>query len=202
MNLPPSALGAALLALALPVPRGAVGAPASDSRAAAAQGTEAPSSASASRPPELQQLYGAWRLVDFESRNLDPVRREQVGYLLVADGFLSFECHIGWMDDAGRRRDATFFSGTHTYTYRREGTLDLSQLIGATLTPDGAQTMFEPVGRKREYKVRFAGDKLTLTREVDLQRFTFERLASAATELDFYGRRRSPDDAKKGGDDR
>jgi hypothetical protein len=58
------------------------------------------------------------------------------------------------------------------------------------------------VGRKREYKVRFVGAKLTLTRQQDQQTFTFERLARSETQLDFFGRRRNPDEGQKGGNER
>ncbi|MBL8862306.1 MAG: hypothetical protein JNK02_09875 [Planctomycetes bacterium] len=181
MNFLPVSLGAVLLAAAIQPQNPPAGGP-----------PQRPG-AEVSRPPAAQQLFGAWRLTAFESPYLQRERREQVGYLLVQDGFLSFECHIGWKGDGGNIDGRTFFSGTHTFKMRSDGVLELASLIGATVDPGGSTPVFEPVGRRREYKARFVGSSLELVRQQDQQKFTFERLARGATDLDFYGRRRQPD---------
>jgi len=149
---------------------------------------EAPEAAAA---PLLKDIQGAWKLVEFESKALRRDRRQEVGYLLVSGEFLSFECHLGWMDDAGRRDASTFFSGTHSFVLRADSTMEMTSLIGTTVDPQGRTPLFEQPGRKREYKVRFDGSKLVLKRELDEQTFRFERQAQDP-ELDFYGRKKKP----------
>ncbi|MCY2959271.1 MAG: hypothetical protein NTY35_03820 [Planctomycetota bacterium] len=144
------------------------------------------------KPASVEQILGAWRLTDFESPTIRREKRDEVGYLLVTDSFLSFECHMGWLDDAGRRQGSTFFSGTHEYELRADSVLVMTQLIGATVDPNGSTPVFEPTGRKRGYKVKFDGAKLVLTRESDGQTFKFERLGPSGGGLDFYGRRKAP----------
>lgn len=145
-----------------------------------------------SRPPSVEQILGAWRLVEFESPTIKKEKRQEVGYLLVTDQFLSFEFHMGWLDDSGRRAGSTFFSGTHEYEMRGDSVLALTSLIGTTVDPNGSEPVFEPTGRKREYKVKFDGARLVLMRERDGQHFKFEKLAASGGGLDFYGRRKQP----------
>lgn len=139
--------------------------------------------------PLVKDLQGAWQLVAFESKTMERERRQVVGYLLVAGDFLSFECHFGWMDGAGERNAATFFSGTHSFEVRTNGVMEMTSLIGTRVDPQTSTPLFEPPGRKREYKVSLNGPKLTLLRESDEQSFQFERLAAEAG-LDIYGRKR------------
>ena len=138
--------------------------------------------------PILKDLQGAWKLVEFTSRNVRTERRQEVGYLLVSGEFLSFECHLGWMDDGGKRDASTFFSGTHTLELRQDGVMVLTSLIGSSVDPVGLP-MFEEPGRTREYKVKFEGTKLTLVRDLDEQTFRFEKV-SLDPGLDFYGRKK------------
>ncbi len=150
----------------------------------------------ATPPPDVapiaRDLQGAWRLVEFESKVMRRERRQEVGILLVAGEFLSFECHFGWMDDAGQRDASTYFSGTHSFELRSDSVMEMTSLIGSTVDPRGGGVpVFEPSGRKREYKVKFEGTKLTLLRELDEQTFRFERLAPDPG-LDFYGRKKKP----------
>ncbi len=152
----------------------------------------------AKRSVSMDQLLGAWHLTDFESPTMRRERRQEAGYLLIAPDFLSFECHFGWNDAFGAREARVFFTGTHSYVLRADGVLELSALIGTTIDPNGSSPVFEPPGRKREYKVKLDGPKLVLSREVDPQTFTFERLASNNDQLDFYGRRKKP----SGGEDK
>jgi hypothetical protein len=152
------------------------------------------------KPLALQQLFGAWRLTDFETPVLRPDFRDEVGYLLIGDGFASFECHIGWLTDTGKYESGTYFSGTHTFTMRSDDVLELSSLIGTIVDPRSSNPIALPVGTRRQYKARIVGAKLVLVREQDQQTFTFERLASSASGLDFYGRRRKPDVPPPAGD--
>lgn len=140
----------------------------------------------------VDQILGAWRLIEFESPTIIKEKRQEVGYLLVTDQFLSFEFHMGWLNDAGRRAGSTFFSGTHEFEMRGDSVLVLTSLIGTTVDPNGSEPVFEPLGRKREYKVKFDGARLVLMRERDGQSFKFERLAASGGGLDFYGRRKQP----------
>jgi hypothetical protein len=149
---------------------------------------QAPDAASA---PLVKDLQGAWKLVEFESKVLPRTRRSEVGYLLVAGEFLSFECHFGWTDDAGQSNARTFFSGTHAFELRADGVMVMTSLIGTTVHPQDIIPLFEQPGRKREYKVSFEGTKLTLLREADEQTFRFVRHVPDQ-ELDFYGRRKKP----------
>jgi hypothetical protein len=180
MNFLPTSLTAVVLALAVPT--------------ALQTGGEkpVPPPAAPARPVAVDQMLGAWRLTNLESTNMRREKREEVGYLLIAESFLSLECHIGWMDDSGARAASTFFSGTHEYELRNDGVLVLTSLIGATVDPNASIPVFEPVGRRREYRVKFNGAKLVLTRDKDQQTFEFERIASSGGGLDFYGRRKQP----------
>jgi len=162
-------------------------------------GTPARPTAEAPRPVALQQILGAWRLTEFETPILRRERREEVGYLLIGDGFLSFECHIGWRTDGGGWESGTYFSGTHSFTMRSDDVLEMSSLIGTVIDPNGSTPMALPIGTKRQYKAKIVGTKLVLEREQDQQTFTFERLAASASGLDFYGRRRKPDAPQPGG---
>lgn len=145
------------------------------------------------RPIALQQILGAWRLTEFETPILKREKRDEVGYLLIGDGFLSFECHIGWLTDGGGYESGTYFSGTHSYTMRSDDVLEMSSLIGTAIDPNGSTPIAVPIGTRRQYKAKMVGTKLVLVREQDQQTFTFERLAASASGLDFYGRRRKPD---------
>ncbi len=146
----------------------------------------------------IKELLGAWRLTEFETLSLKRDSRHEVGVLLIAEDFLSFECHIGWLTDSGARESATFFSGTHTYKLREDGVLELTSLIGTTIDPNGSSPVFEPVGRRREYKVKFNLTRLVLERDKNPQTFTFERIASPGLNgLDFYGRRKKPENDAK-----
>lgn len=186
MNFLPTSLCALVLALILPSGmQGGAGKPTAP---------QAPKEAPKERKAALSEILGVWRLVEFEAPNLRPQKRVQVGYLLIADDFLSFECHIGWNDGDGSREATTFFTGTHEYDLRDDGVLELTQLIGTTMDPTGPTPVFDPVGRKRQYKVKSKGALLVLERQSDAQRFTFERhAASGQGGLDFYGRRKPPE---------
>jgi len=164
------------------------------------QGGETPPArpaAEPSRTPAVEEILGTWRLIRFESLTMKREKRQENGYLLINDEFLSFECHIGWLKDSGARDASTFFSGTHSYKLRSDGVLELTQLIGSTVDPTSSNPVFEPPGRKREYKLSFNTATLTLTREKDPQSFTFERMPSTGAGLDFYGRRKPPSDGEK-----
>lgn len=179
MNFLPTSLVAAVLALAIP--------------ASLQSGRETPKTpAGPARVPGADQIVGMWRLVEFDTKVLNSDRRAQAGYLMIADGFLSFECHIAWMDSSGSREASTFFSGTHEYQLGDDGVLTMTQLIGTTMNPTGQTPVFEQVGRKREYKARLDGARLVLVREQDDQTFKFEKMQSSAGGLDFYGRRKEP----------
>lgn len=196
MNFLPTSLCAVALALILPAGfQGGAARPATP---------QAPKEAPKERKAALREILGAWRLVEFDAPNLRPQKRVQVGYLLIADDFLSFECHIGWNDGDGSREATTFFTGTHEYDLRDDGVLEMSQIIGTTMDPNGPTPVFEPVGKKRQYKVKFKGALLVLERQSDAQRFTLERLAaSGGGGLDFYGRRKpleQPATPAEGGD--
>lgn len=180
MNFLPTSLAAALLLLTLP--------------SALQTGGDKPVSPPAApvRPVAVEEILGTWKLTSFETTNLKREKRQEVGYLLVGDEFLSFECHIGWMDDSGGSEASTFFSGTHSYELRNDSVLVMTSLIGTTMDPNGTTPVFEPVGRKREYKVKFNGARLVLLREKDQQSFQFERIAASGGGLDFYGRKKQP----------
>jgi hypothetical protein len=164
------------------------------------QGGEAPPDRPAATPPRIpavEEIVGTWRLTRFESQTMKRDKRHETGYLLINDEFLSFECHIGWLKDSGARDASTFFSGTHRYRLRSDGVLELTQLIGCTVDPNSSNPVFEPPGRKREYRLSFSAASLILAREKDPQSFTFEKMPSTGPGLDFYGRRRQPEDGEK-----
>lgn len=180
MNFLPTSLAAVVLALAVPVAFQSGGQ------------KPAPPPAAPARPVTVDSMLGAWRLTNLESPLMNKDKRSDVGYLLIAENFMSLECHIGWLDDSGTRVASTFFSGTHEYELRSDGVLVLTSLIGATVDPNGSNPVFEPTGRRREYRVKFNGSRLVLVRDKDQQTFEFERVAASGGGLDFYGRRKPP----------
>jgi hypothetical protein len=136
-----------------------------------------------------KQIQGLWSLQRYDSNMLRRERREEVGYLLATDQYLSFECHVGWLDDRGQREFSLFFTGTHRYQIQLDGTLVLTGLIG-TQTDPGGQPHFEPPGITREYRLEIqGGDVMTLVRRSDNARFTLQRFGTEVG-LDFYGRRK------------
>lgn len=145
-----------------------------------------------------RDLQGAWQLTELETKELRELSRGDVGYLLVAGEYLSFEAHSGWTDSTGQRTWSTFFSGTHRFEVQAAGVLRLSSLIGTQVNPDTGRPQFDLPGRPREYRAEISGSTLTLLRGEDGQRFTFTRLGGTE-KYDFFGRR-APPKADGGGD--
>lgn len=133
-----------------------------------------------------EDLQGAWRLVNYEAPTLESKDRQQVGFLLVAGSYFSFEMHLGWTTPNGTVLESTFVSGTHRFEVDENSRIVASSVIGAGLDDDG-KVAFEVPGRVRRYEATCTGNQLTLLRE-DGTKLSFERIADSRVKRDAYGR--------------
>lgn len=139
----------------------------------------------------VDDMQGAWRLVEFSTPLFDKKDRQEVGYLLVSGNYMSLEMHIGWMSPDGVFDDKSFASGTHRFEMDERSRMTSASVIGAFIA-DGRLT-FEPPGRKRSYDVVCLGNTMTFKRD-DNTKLTFERLNDSPAKRDFYGRPLKPKD--------
>ena len=136
----------------------------------------------------LADMQGAWQLTAFEDPKVPAEDRQEVGYALVVDEFMSIELHMGWTPD----RQPPFVM-LHTGTYQiflgPGHTMELTTLIG-TFT-NRLRSRAERPGVKREYDVRVSQRELTLSRS-DGYTITFQRLGLSKMRRDIYGREIRP----------
>ncbi len=153
-----------------------------------------PLSPTKSPNPVLDAMQGAWRLTKLESLTINKEGLTEVGYLLVAGDYFSFELHMGWTLPNGATANRTYQSGTHRFEVDDNYKMSTSSLIGSTSDQKG-MVLFEQPGHRREYTVDCTGDTLTLKRD-DSMTFTFERLEDKRPKRDFYGRPIKPNEKK------
>lgn len=134
----------------------------------------------------VTEMQGAWRLESFDTPGLDRERRQQIGFLLVAGKYFSFELHVSWLTNAERIAQRTSQTGTYKFEIDERMELTAFQVIGSTIDDQGV-VVWESPNRMRKYTVSCSGDKLDLTRE-DGTRFTFSRLVDSQTPRDIFGR--------------
>lgn len=132
------------------------------------------------------EMQGAWVLRNIDSPTIEKARRREIGYLLVADNYFSFELHISWNSADDRLGPRTSLSGTHKFDIDERMELTARQVIGSTIDDQGV-VVWEQPGRVRKYTVSCSGDKLRLTRE-DAAVFEFERAPESTGPRDIYGR--------------
>ncbi len=197
----PTALGALALTLALSAPAFVRSGPAPPTQSGAAGQDEPrdkapddrdlyPWSRITAKQDEalLERLQGAWQLVDLQSPQIDKARRSDVGFLIVAGHYLSFELHVGWQQAGPSRRPplGSLHAGTHRLHLGPGARLALTSLIGTMIDSRG-KTRAEPPGTQRLFNVEVLDNRLTLDR-LDGYILTFVRMAESRQERDFYGR--------------
>lgn len=132
------------------------------------------------------EMQGAWVLKSIESPTIQKERRREIGYLLVADNYFSFELHISWNAADDHQGPITSLSGTHAFEIDERMDMTARQVIGSTIDDQGV-VVWEQPGRVRQYAVSCLGNTLRLTRE-DSAVFEFERAAGTTGPRDIYGR--------------
>jgi len=130
----------------------------------------------------LRGMQGGWQLVDFRSPQLVDAGRQEVGYMLVSDEFLSIEIHMAYFDPAMQEGDSYIQTGTYRLNFNSQEELTAMLLIGTRKSEEGYVIPTFP-GGVTTYDVLFDKGSLVLTLE-DSTRLTFERLGTGAlTEL-------------------
>jgi len=146
----------------------------------------------------LTEMQGSWRLKRVDSPLIDPIRRQEVGYMLVSGGHFSFEMHMSWISPDTRITKRTSLSGTHSFELDELLHMTARLVIGSTVD-DAGMVAWEQPGKLRKYDVACATDVLRLTRE-DGTLFEFERMLDSKTPRDIFGRPlklKAPNDPKK-----
>jgi hypothetical protein len=134
----------------------------------------------------LAEMQGAWRLKQFDSPQIEKVRRQEAGYLLVAGKCFSFELHLSWSTVNNDPNLRTSLSGTHSFELDQGLRMTARQLIGASSDNTGIMFWEEP-GKVRIYDVLCRKDVLQLKRE-DGTLYEFERIIQDTQPRDIYGR--------------
>lgn len=133
-----------------------------------------------------EDIQGAWKLTSYEAPALEQRDRQEVGFLLVAGSYFSFEMHLGWTTTTGTVLERTFVSGTHRFEIDENSRIVANSVIGAGIDDDD-KVAFEAPGRVRRYELTCTGNQMTLGRE-DGTKLTFERIADSRLKRDAYGR--------------
>jgi hypothetical protein len=136
----------------------------------------------------LVDLQGAWQLVRVDSPSgQDPTFRAS-GMMLVTDGFLSIELHMGMLEAARTRMFETYFqSGVHRIELDHTGQLILTSVIGAEVDEAGLLAFEEP-GQRRLYRFDVENEQLVLTNLQRRARLIFMRVRHSPAPRDIYGR--------------
>ncbi len=124
----------------------------------------------------LRGMQGGWQLVDFRSPQLVDPGRQQVGYMLVSDEFLSIEIHMAYFDSAMQEEDSYIQTGTYRLNFNPQEELTAMLLIGTRKSEEGYVIPTFP-GGVTAYDVMFEKVALVLTLE-DSTRLTFERMGT------------------------
>lgn len=164
--------------------------------AAPAQDTERPTrpaKQAASLDPRLVQLQGAWELERVESPAARNPAFRHSGMMLLADGFLSIELHLGMVETVRERLSESYFqSGVHRVEVDAFGQLVLEGVVGAEVDEQGLLA-FEPPGERRLYRYELDGERLVLTNLQRQARLYFKRTHHAPPRRNMFGRELPPD---------
>jgi hypothetical protein len=133
-----------------------------------------------------KEMVGMWRMIELRSPILKPARRNEIGYVLVHDEYLSFELHLDWPDDQNIIQLRYFESGTYHYEVLEGSRLELKAMIACYTDPAGL-AQFLPPGFVKRYQMSIEGDRMTWTGP-DGRRVVFERLVATRTKRDIFGR--------------
>ncbi len=138
--------------------------------------------------PRLGDLNGAWELTSISDPLLGDPQIRHSGMMLIADGYLSFELHLGVVEStANRLLESYFQSGVHRFEVDSLGKLVLDGILGAEVDTEGF-LLFEPPGRRRLYRFDVSKEELTLNRLDRRARLVFRRVQHRPTQKDIYGR--------------
>lgn len=149
----------------------------------------------------IDQMQGAWKLVDLQARLLPEDRRQEAGYCVVSGIYMTLEVHVGWMGPEGQVAGVDLSTGTHRVELVGANRIRSSSLIGSFINKNG-KLEFEQPGKARNFAVVFVGTRMTFERE-DGNKYVFEKLGDWRERKDFYGRviKDKPKDAPTKSDD-
>ncbi len=167
------------------------------------QDEELPAKSAAERPaldPRLAELQGAWELERVESPAARNPAFRQSGMLLIVDGFLSIELHLGMVETVRERLfEAYFQSGVHRVQIDAFGQLALEGVVGAEVDEQGFLA-FEPPGERRLYRYQLEGERLILTNLQRQARLYFKRTHHAPPRRNMFGRELGPEAPRRDGE--
>lgn len=145
------------------------------------------------QPTLVEQMQGAWRLTDV----FDPLGNFEIGftagYVLVVDGYMSFELHTRGRSPVDSAYDDFISTGTYTLDFDAVQDMTITTLIGSTSFNYEEEVEYEPPGTQRRYRAQVGEQSLVLERiEAGAgygTRFSFTRLpTNVSGRLDFFGR--------------
>lgn len=143
--------------------------------------------------PRLVELQGAWELVRVESSPTRTPAFRHSGMMLLVDGFLSIELHLGMVDTSRELLFESYFqSGVSRVEIDAFGQLSLESAIGAQVDEEGYLD-FEPPGVKRLYRYVLEGESLVLTNLQRRARLFFRRVQHDPPKRNLLGREVPPE---------
>lgn len=126
----------------------------------------------------LREMQGAWQLVKFVASDLADAGRQDAGFLLVGDEFLSIEIHMAYFDADGYEQGSFMQTGIYRVNFNADGMLMATCLIGSVDDGTGL-TAPQPPGIVSTYDIDLVRGSLFMT-SADGSRFEFERVARGA----------------------
>ena len=139
------------------------------------------------------RMRGCWQITDLDNREWPNAGRDLLGYLLITDGFLSFEVQAFWDTRNQDIPDAyqTFLS---RFTVDRTGKVLSESLIGSFLDREQGSLEWENPGLPREFVAVMPNDSTLEIEWGNGSRMTFARLTGArTTTASFFGQPSSTD---------
>jgi hypothetical protein len=134
----------------------------------------------------LEDMQGIWTLKNLDSPTIQGARRQQAGYMLIAEKYFSLEMHLMWSSQDNQPHLRLTLTGTHSFELDEGLKMTAKQMIGSTTDNTGLITWEEP-GRIRKFDVTCVGDVLKLRRD-DGTVYEFERIFQDPELRDIYGR--------------
>ncbi|MFT7679458.1 MAG: hypothetical protein ACI8QC_003460 [Planctomycetota bacterium] len=135
-----------------------------------------------------RRMRGCWRLVELDNPDWPTTGRDLLGFLLVADGFLSFEVQAFWENRTGNVPDA-YQTFTAQFVADKTGKVRTQSLVGSYLDREEGTLEWENPGMPREFEASMPTDSRLEIIWGDNNRMAFERIRKVGpSAASFYGR--------------
>lgn len=134
-----------------------------------------------------KRMQGCWRLTALDNREWPSAGRDLLGFLLVSDGFLSFEVQAFWESRAENVPDGyqTFLA---QFVADKTGKVRTQSLVGSYLDREEGSLEWEAPGMPREFEATMPSDSRLELLWGNESRMTFERVRrNSPTAASFYG---------------